>query len=210
MYQECRHIMPSGAKCHSPAMRGTAYCYFHAPARRLMQGHSRVHKKPLTLPALTDRSAIQAAVHQVLDAISASTITDRSAGQFLFGLQIASDSLRRAGRPPKPNSQGPQTKVLINLLRYYRHCCCPSSNCSSHPASLWSPVISRALRVNVKYDQIHVRNTEIRFLNPIRKKICTVIQVSHAGSPLMCALNGHSTLATAAMRPIVAMSPLSK
>ncbi|MGC1463393.1 MAG: hypothetical protein WA802_14410, partial [Terracidiphilus sp.] len=89
----------------SPAMRGMAYCFFHAPARRLMQGHSRVHKKPLTLTALTDRSAILAAVHQVLDAISASTITERSAGRLLFGLQIASDTLRRAGRPPKPRAE---------------------------------------------------------------------------------------------------------
>ena len=34
MYPECRHIMPDGAKCHSPAMRGMAYCYYHTPGRR--------------------------------------------------------------------------------------------------------------------------------------------------------------------------------
>ena len=29
MYFECRHIMPNGARCHSPALRATPYCYYH-------------------------------------------------------------------------------------------------------------------------------------------------------------------------------------
>jgi hypothetical protein len=99
MFQECRHIMPSGAKCHSPAMRGMAYCFFHAPGRRPAQGQSRVHKKSLKLPALVDRNAIQIALGQVLDAIDSSTISAKSAGQLLFGLRIASDNFRSAGRP---------------------------------------------------------------------------------------------------------------
>ena len=105
MYQECRHIMPNGAKCHSPAMRGMAYCFFHAPARRPMQGQSRARKKPLKLPALTDRNAVQVAINQVLDAIGSSTISPRSAGQLLFGLQIASDSFRRGARPPQQKAE---------------------------------------------------------------------------------------------------------
>jgi hypothetical protein len=68
-----------------------------------MQGQGRARKKPLKLPALTDRNAVQIAVNQVLDAIGSSTISTRSAGQLLFGLQIASDNFRRAGRP-KANS----------------------------------------------------------------------------------------------------------
>ena len=40
--------------------------------------------------------------------------------------------------------------------------------------------------------------------------MCTTSQVTQAMNPLQCALNGHSILATAARRPIVAMSPLSK
>ena len=94
MYQECRHIMPNGAKCHSPAMRGMAYCYFHVAGRRAAQGQSRARKKPLKLPALTDRNAVQVAVNQVLDAIGSSAISPRSAGQLLFGLRIASDNFR--------------------------------------------------------------------------------------------------------------------
>jgi hypothetical protein len=29
MFVECRHIMPRGAKCKAPALRGRPYCYFH-------------------------------------------------------------------------------------------------------------------------------------------------------------------------------------
>lgn len=110
MYPECRHILPTGAKCHSPAMRGMAYCYFHTPGRRSAQALGRAHKKPLKLPALDDRAAIQIAVTQVLNAIASSKINRRTAGQLLYGLQIASETLRRPGRPPLPkNNPGAPT-----------------------------------------------------------------------------------------------------
>lgn len=110
MYAECRHIMPNGAKCHSPAMRAMAYCYFHTPGRRSAQGQGHAQKKPLKLPALDDRAAIQIAVTQVLNAIGSSKINRRTAGQLLYGLQIASENLRRPGRPPLPkNTPGTPT-----------------------------------------------------------------------------------------------------
>ena len=102
MHSECRHIMPSGARCHSPAMRGMAYCFNHAPERRNALGQTRAHKKPLKLPALVDPRAIQTAIGQVFDAMTTSKINSRTAGQLLFGLQIASDNFRRARRPTQP------------------------------------------------------------------------------------------------------------
>jgi hypothetical protein len=47
---------------------------------------------------MKDRSAIQLALGQVLSAINSSKINARSAGQLLYGIQIASDNIRRAGR----------------------------------------------------------------------------------------------------------------
>jgi hypothetical protein len=32
--QECRFVKSDGRRCHSMAMRGMAYCYFHLPAHR--------------------------------------------------------------------------------------------------------------------------------------------------------------------------------
>jgi hypothetical protein len=30
MFIECRHRMPNGCKCHSPALCGKPFCYHHA------------------------------------------------------------------------------------------------------------------------------------------------------------------------------------
>ena len=65
MYQECRHIMPNGVRCQSPALRGTAYCYFHTRLHRLAAEQSSGQDEPLKLSVLEDRSSIQIALAQV-------------------------------------------------------------------------------------------------------------------------------------------------
>ena len=90
MCNECRHIMPNGAKCHSPALRGMAYCYFHIPGRRPAEGRSRPRNRPLKLPAIKDLNSIQIALGQVRTALSSSKIDPTRAGQLLHGLEIAS------------------------------------------------------------------------------------------------------------------------
>jgi hypothetical protein len=37
MYMACRHIKSDDKKCHSPARRRSAFCYFHARSRRCEQ-----------------------------------------------------------------------------------------------------------------------------------------------------------------------------
>jgi hypothetical protein len=34
MFLECRHILTSGHKCKSPALRDQQFCYSYMPARR--------------------------------------------------------------------------------------------------------------------------------------------------------------------------------
>ena len=115
MFQECRHIMPTGSKCHSPAMRGMAYCYFHRPGRRNVDGRSLPRNKTLELPVLDDRTAILSGIYQIIDAIASKKISLRSAGQLLRGLEIASSTLRRPGRPPKQELNHPPTHQPNNL-----------------------------------------------------------------------------------------------
>ena len=98
MYQECRHIMPNGVRCHSPALRGTAYCYFHTRLHRFATEQSSGQKEPLKLSVLEDRSSIQIALAQVLNALASSKLDPRRAGLFLYGLQIASQNV-----PHHPN-----------------------------------------------------------------------------------------------------------
>jgi hypothetical protein len=93
MYQECRHIMPNGVRCHSPALRGTAHCYFHTRVNRFAVEQSRGQDEPLKLSVLEDRSSIQIALAQVLNALASSKLDPRRAGLFLYGLQIASQNV---------------------------------------------------------------------------------------------------------------------
>lgn len=96
MYFECRHIMHNGARCHSPALRGKDYCYYHF----------RLHKLPKTakpagtedvlkLPFIEDRSSILAALSQILDALSTGKLESKQAGNFLYALQIATQNVER-------------------------------------------------------------------------------------------------------------------
>ena len=95
MYNECRHIMPSGKRCKSPALRDLPYCYFHNSLHRSREAPRGSENEPLDLPVLEDASAIQIALSQVLTALGTSRLDSRRAGLFLYGLQLASQIAAR-------------------------------------------------------------------------------------------------------------------
>jgi hypothetical protein len=86
MINECRHIMPSGLHCQSPAMRGSSFCYFHARAQRPV----RPSEARIEMPALLDSKGKQAVVHRTLEALPAGRISTRRAAVLLYGIQISS------------------------------------------------------------------------------------------------------------------------
>jgi hypothetical protein len=89
--------MPNGARCHSPLLRGTPYCYFHTSLHRFAAEKAQGKQEPIELPVLEDRSAIQVALAQVLNGLACSKLDPRRAGLFLYGLQIASQNVQRNG-----------------------------------------------------------------------------------------------------------------
>jgi hypothetical protein len=95
MFLECRHIMPNGTKCQAPAVSDKPYCYFHNRLHRLASRPASAPDEPLKLPILEDRSAIQLALSQILDALGSSRIDTRQASLFLYALQIASQNVQR-------------------------------------------------------------------------------------------------------------------
>jgi hypothetical protein len=88
-YKECRHVMPTGIHCQSPAMRGCAFCYFHAravrPARPIPPLEARIE-----MPPTLGRDKILGALNQVIQALAANRITARRAAVLLQGIQMAS------------------------------------------------------------------------------------------------------------------------
>jgi hypothetical protein len=98
MYNECRHIMPSGKKCHSPALREKDYCYYHGNLHRLGDP-SRSHAQQLPVPDIEDVNGIQIALTQVLGALNSPYMDTRRAGLLLYGLQLAARLTSRIAAP---------------------------------------------------------------------------------------------------------------
>jgi len=95
LFLECRHIKPNGLKCQALAIRGKHYCYFH----RGLHGHAATPatepEAPFKLPFLEDRSAIQIAIAQILEALGSGRLDQRHAGLYLYAIQLASMNVER-------------------------------------------------------------------------------------------------------------------
>ncbi|HEX4031382.1 MAG TPA: hypothetical protein VHX20_13515 [Terracidiphilus sp.] len=102
MFIECRHILPRGTKCKSPALRGKVYCYFHDRLQRFEQDGQRDASEPLLLPSLEDARGIQMAISQILAALGSGRLESRKAGLYLYGLQLATQLLAQL---PEPSPQ---------------------------------------------------------------------------------------------------------
>ena len=105
---QCHHIFADGHHCGSAALRNEQFCYYHHTTRR-PAANPRARRAAFDLPLPEDRSAIQAAIGQVLQRITANDLDPRRAGLLLYGLQI------RAKREPllgKPSLQDWPSKPL--------------------------------------------------------------------------------------------------
>ena len=94
---ECRHIMPSGSKCGSIALKDKPYCYAHTRLHRAMAAPPPGPMDSLHFPVLEDRHVIQIAVSQVLNSLCSGSLDPRRVGLALYGLQIASQNVDRTG-----------------------------------------------------------------------------------------------------------------
>jgi hypothetical protein len=99
MFIECRHILPTGYKCKSPALRGQFFCYFHNLSRRL-QHSSKKHVKQSSFPSVEDSGGVKMALNKIFRDLDAGRIDPRRAGLFFYGLQIASKLALRPGENP--------------------------------------------------------------------------------------------------------------
>jgi hypothetical protein len=130
MYKECRHIMPSGSKCKSPALRESAFCYYHVNVRR-STGPRNVFDD-IKLPPLEDNCGVQIALSEVLGALVASRIDARRAGLLLYGLQIAAQINRRSGIVLNP-VRSIEHDTEGNALAPEKTACEPPEDCTACP-----------------------------------------------------------------------------
>jgi len=100
MFQTCHHVMPSGRRCESPALRGYAFCYYHA--RRAPVHKGSPDEIRIELPATLDRDGIAQTLHQLLNALANNRISARRASILLCGLQMASSNPENSVPVPRP------------------------------------------------------------------------------------------------------------
>jgi hypothetical protein len=96
---ECRHILASGEKCHLIALRGRPFCYRHARTRTVAAQNLHLDQS-LILPPIEDHASILIAINQILTALSTGRIDNKTAGRYMYGIQIASQTIRRMEQMP--------------------------------------------------------------------------------------------------------------
>lgn len=87
MPQECRHIMPSGSRCHAIALLGKSFCYYHTNLHRVEQAHLRA--KPLNLGPIEDLHGIQLALTQLFNLVDNPYSDTRRIRQMIDILKVA-------------------------------------------------------------------------------------------------------------------------
>ena len=107
----CRHIMPTGRNCQSPAMRGSAYCYFHRGPQKSARRALKPVETKLELEPISDPASIALNADRILCALAANQISSGKAAILFQGLQTVLASFRmpplesRDFPPDEPDSR---------------------------------------------------------------------------------------------------------
>ncbi len=94
-FELCRQIMTNGRRCHSPALNGENWCFFHHRLhfrrRALHVPNPAAPPRPrhLLIPPVEDCVAVQVALSLVIEGAASGAIDEKLARVLLRGLQIA-------------------------------------------------------------------------------------------------------------------------
>ena len=100
-FKQCEFIKTNGVRCGSPAVRNYYYCYFH---RNALEPTAPAGLSSFKLPMLEDPETIQVAITRVIQGLAYGTIDAVRAKLMLYGLQIASQNIKRSNFKPSPTS----------------------------------------------------------------------------------------------------------
>lgn len=104
--------MPSGLSCQSPAIRGSAFCYFHG--RRIpSQAKSPSTEHRVEIPTTLDQNGIPHALHSVLQGLAEGRVSARRASILLMGLQMALDHPETRSPAPNPSTPNPLFNQML-------------------------------------------------------------------------------------------------
>jgi sortase A len=115
---QCRHILASGRRCGSPALKEENFCYFHHQNRRPVENlrDRRARQETFLMGDLEDRASIQLSIAEVLSRLAANSLDPRRAGLLLYGLQIASSNLPPAKAEPETKRTAPVEEIVLDPI----------------------------------------------------------------------------------------------
>jgi hypothetical protein len=90
MIRCCRHIMPDGARCQSPALAGQPFCYQHDRLHHVVSKPKSDSTNRITLRPLEDRRSVLMALSDVICGLAGGKIDPKTAARLIYGLQVAS------------------------------------------------------------------------------------------------------------------------
>lgn len=96
-FKTCRHLMPNGRTCKSPAMRGSAYCYYHGPQKQATRA-GRPTESEIEIQDISEPSDIPLVGNQILQAMAAKRISSSRGAVMLQTLQTIMASYRMASK----------------------------------------------------------------------------------------------------------------
>jgi hypothetical protein len=128
MFMECRHILTSGHKCKSPALRGQHFCYFHTADRRFATT-SNASIDPFLLPPIEDAAGVPVAINQVFRGLAYHRLDRRQAGIYFYGLQIAARLARKSDEKPTETVRETCEDADGHLLAPEKSTCEPPKDC---------------------------------------------------------------------------------
>ena len=113
MLKGCRHVMPNGLLCKSPALRDRSYCYFHQNLQAAYRASRQKKKDDQTIDfgSIEDAAGIQIALTEVADAFAKSRIDRKKAGVLVYALHLASSLA-------KQRADFDHTQVVSNVCHH--------------------------------------------------------------------------------------------
>ena len=103
MYTECRHVFSSGRKCTEAMVQHSVFCYRHRNLQERKHAPAPRPGTPFRMPLLEDEYGCYLGVQETLWALGEKRITQKEAGTYLYGVNIAKSLLpRRPAATRKP------------------------------------------------------------------------------------------------------------
>jgi hypothetical protein len=122
-YPICRHIKTTGLQCQAPALLAHRFCYFHN-RQASRHGNYRPNAKldpffepgrHIRLNPIEDRSSLQMALSQTINALATGQIELKHAKAILYGLQLAAQSMRDLEAHPELT---PDPAAMVQTIVY--------------------------------------------------------------------------------------------